>query len=365
VHRPFALFVEASVIRVGVVGFGLGGRVFHAPLISSVEGLELAAVVERTTNKAAERYPGITTYRSVADLLEDTSINLVVVTTPSGTHFEIARQVLEAGRHVVVDKPVCTTSAEVAQLMRLALARNLSLVPFHNRRWDGDFQTIRRIIGEGSLGRLVSFESRFDRWRPDIATKKLWKESVETGGGTLLDLGPHLTDQALTIFGKPEAVSAEVLRERDGTGSNDAFTIRLRYPGISVTVGANALSLPPGPRFHLRGTKGNYLKLGVDAQEAALTKIARIEDPAWGVEPTASWGTLYTGIDGGTISTPIRPVAGDYRVFYSGMRDALLGKAPVPVQANDAWRIARILEWAAESSERRSEVTCDWSEEPE
>jgi predicted dehydrogenase len=357
--------VEASVIRVGIVGFGMGGRVFHAPLISSVEGLEFAAVVERTTSKAAERYPGIITYRSVAEMLDDASIGLCVVTTPSGTHFEIARQILEAGRQVIVDKPVCITSAKVALLMRLASARNLLLVPFHNRRWDGDFQTVRRIIGEGSLGRLVSFESRFDRWRPDIPKDRLWKENVETGGGTLLDLGPHLADQALTLFGKPEGVSATVHRERDGAGSDDAFTIRLRYPGISVTLGANSLSLPPGPRFHLRGTKGNYWKLGVDAQEAALTKITRIEDPAWGAEPTTSWGTVHVGIDGGMVSTPIRPVAGDYRLFYSGIRDAVLGKAPAPVQAIDAWRVARLLEWAAESSKRNCEVNCDWSDEPE
>jgi scyllo-inositol 2-dehydrogenase (NADP+) len=353
------------VIRVGVVGFGFGGRVFHAPLISSVDGLELAAVVERTSCKAAERYPGIMTFRSVAEMLTDASIGLFVVTSPNGTHFEIARQILEAGRHVVVDKPVCTTSAEVAQLMRLASARNLLLVPFHNRRWDGDFQTVRRVISEGSLGRLVSFESRFDRWRPDLPKDRLWKDNSETGGGTLLDLGSHLADQALMLFGKPEAVSASVLRERDGSGANDAFTMRLRYPGVSVTLGANSLSLPPGPRFHLRGTKGNYSKLGVDAQEAALKEITRIEDPAWGVEPTASWGTLHVGIDGGTVSTPVRPVAGNYRLFYSGVRDAILGKAPAPVEAIDAWRVARLLELAMESSQRNCEVVCDWSEEPE
>lgn len=351
------------MIRVGMVGFGMGGRVFHAPLISSVEGLELTAVVERATSKAAQRYPGIKTYHSVAEMLKDTSIDLFVVTTPNGTHFEIARQILEAGRHVVVDKPVCTTSYEVAQLMRLAAARNLLLVPFHNRRWDGDFQTLSRVIDEGWLGRLVSFESRFDRWRPDLPKDRLWKENPETGGGTLLDLGPHLSDQALKLFGKPEAVNAAVCRERDGTGSDDDFTIRLCYPGITVTLGANSLSLPPGPRFHLRGTKGNYLKLGIDAQEAALTKITRIEDPAWGVEPTASWGTLYVGIDGGTVSTPVRPVAGDYRLFYSGVRDAVMGKEPTPVQAIDAWRVVRLLEWAAESSQRRCEVICDWSDE--
>ena len=352
------------MIRVGVVGFGMGGRVFHAPLISSVDGLELSAVVERTSSKAAERYPEITTYRSVAETLADSTISLVIITTPPVTHFEIACQLLEAGRHVVIDKPVCTTSSDVAQLIRLAAAKNLLLVPFHNRRWDGDFQTVRRVIDEGSLGRLVSFESRFDRWRPVLPKDRLWKENPEAGGGTLLDLGPHLADQALVLFGKPEAVSAVVRRERDGKGSNDAFTIRLRYPDINVILGANSLSLPAGARFHLRGTKGNYLKLGVDVQEGELTKITRIVDPAWGVEPTSSWGTLHVGVDGGTISTPVRPIAGDYRVFYSGVRDALLGKTSPPVRPSDAWRVARLLEWAAESSQRGCEVICDWSEDP-
>ena len=353
------------MIRVGVIGFGMGGRVFHAPLISSVEGLELAAVVERTSGRAAERYPGIATYHSVEEMLADASLSLFVVTTPSGTHFEIARQLLEAGKNVVVDKPMSATSSEVAQLMTLAAVKNALLAPFHNRRWDSDFQTIHKLLAEGLLGRLVSFESRFDRWRPELPKDRLWKENVSTGGGTLLDLGPHLGDQVLALFGKPEAVSAEVRRERDGTGSNDAFTIRLRYPGVNVTLGANSLSLPAGPRFHLRGTKGNYWKSGLDPQEAALTKVVRIDDSAWGQEPASNWGTLQIGIDGGTVSRPVQPIPGDYRLYYAGVRDALLGKAPAPVTAIDAWRVARLLEWAAESSEKRCEIVCDWSEEPE
>ena len=353
------------MIRVGVVGFGMGGRVFHAPLISSVEGLELAAVVERTSSRAAERYPDIATYRSLEEMLADASLSLFVVTTPNGTHFEIARKLLEAGKNVVVDKPMSATSAEVAQLITLAAAKNILLAPFHNRRWDSDFQTIRKLLAEGSLGRLVSFESRFDRWRPEPPKDRLWKENVSTGGGTLLDLGPHLGDQVLSLFGKPEALSAEVRRERDGTGSNDAFTIRLRYPGLNVTLGANSLSLPAGPRFHLRGTKGNYWKSGLDPQEVALTKVVRIDDSAWGQEPAANWGTLQIGIDGGTVSRPVQPIPGDYRLYYAGVRDALLGKAPAPVTAIDAWCVARLLEWAAESSEKRCEIVCDWSEEPE
>jgi scyllo-inositol 2-dehydrogenase (NADP+) len=357
--------MKTDAIRVGVVGFGLGGRVFHAPLIASVEGLELAAVMERSTNKAAERYPGITTYRSVEAMLADESLGLFVVTTPNSTHYEIARQILAAGRSVVVDKPLCATAAQAAELMKLAATKNALLIPYHNRRWDGDFKTVRKLVEDAALGRLVSFESYMDRWRPEMPKDRLWKESAEAGGGKLLDLGPHLADQALTLFGKPETVSADVRRERDGEGANDAFTIRLRYPGLMVTLGANSLSLPAGPRFHLRGTKGNYWKSGVDPQEAALGKITRITDPQWGAETPAEWGTLHIGVDGGTVSRPVETMRGDYRLYYAGVRDALLGKAPAPVATMDAWRVLRLLEWAAESAVTRREVACDWSQEPE
>jgi predicted dehydrogenase len=352
------------MIRVGLIGFGLGGRVFHAPLISSVEGLKLAAVFERTSNRAAERYPGIVTYRSLEELLADSSLDLIVVTTPNGTHFDLARRILRAGKSVVVDKPMAVTSVEIAELMALAAERNLLLAPFHNRRWDGDFQTIQKVLREGSLGRLVSLESRMDRWRPVVPTDRVWKNDLALGGGLLLDLGTHLADQALVLFGMPEAVSADVRRERDGQGANDSFTVRLRYPGLLVTLGANSLSLPAAPRFHLRGTNGNYWKYEVDPQEAALNKVSRIDDPNWGREPAASWGTLHVGIDGGSVSRPIETIPGDYRLYYAGIRDALLGKAPAPVAALDAWRVARLLEWAAESSEQRREIACDWSGEP-
>jgi scyllo-inositol 2-dehydrogenase (NADP+) len=349
--------------RVGLVGFGMAGRVFHSPLISSVDGLELAAVVERSSNNAAERYPGIVTYRTLDEMLADSSLGLFVVATPSGTHFQVARRILEAGRNVVVDKPVAVASAEVAQLMELAKARGVLLVPFFNRRWDSDFLTIQRLLGEGSLGRLVYFESRFDRWSPG-STRRPWKDDPAQGGGQLLDLGTHIGDQALTLFGNPEAVSADVTRERHGEGSNDAFTLRLRYSGFSVVLGANCLSSPPRPRFHLRGDKGNYCKLGLDPQEAALNKIARIEDPAWGQEPPADWGTLSVDVDGAIVTRPVAPIAGDYRLYYAGVRDALLGKAHAPVPAVAAWRVARLLEWAVESSAQRREIPCDWSEEP-
>ncbi|MGO9322994.1 MAG: Gfo/Idh/MocA family oxidoreductase [Terracidiphilus sp.] len=353
------------MIRVGLIGFGMAGRVFHAPLISSVEGLELAAVMERSSNKAAERYPGITTHRSVETMLADKSLRLLVVATPNGTHFPLAKEILKVGKNVVVDKPMTLTSAEAAELIALSWKHKALLVPFHNRRWDSDFLTVRKLLDEGLLGRLVAFESRLDRWRPARLTERLWKEDAEAGGGTLLDLGPHLADQALVLFGKSEAVSADVVREKDGPGANDSFTVRLRYPGLSVTLGANGLSLPAAPRFHLRGTGGGYVKKGVEPQEAALGKIARIDDRNWGQELAAHWGVLHVGIDGGSVSRPVPAVPGDYRLFYAGVRDALEGLGPAPVTAVDGWRVARLLEWAAESAEKRYEITCEWSDEPD
>ncbi len=350
------------MIRAGVVGFGLGGKVFHAPLISSVEGLELAAIVERSSNKAQERYPHITTYRTLDAMLADSSLDLIVVTTPSGMHYEQARQVLDAGKNLVVDKPMCARSHEIAELIRMAAAKKVLLSAFHERRWDSEFGTIKKLLAEGTLGRLVHFESTLDRWRP--TSRVPWKDDASLGGGVLLDLGTHLVDQALAFFGKPEAVGAEVLRERDGAGADDCFTVRLRYAGISVVLACSSLSSLARPRIHLRGTKGNYWKWVPDSQEAELSKITRIDSPTWGEESAADWGTLRVDVDGGMVTQPVKPVPGDYRMYYAGVRDALLGKGPVPVAAVDAWRVARILEWAVESSEQHRDIRCEWSDEP-
>lgn len=352
------------MIRAGLIGFGLGGRVFHAPLLSSVEGIELAAIFERTTNHAAGRYPGIITYRTLDDMLGDSSLGLIVVTTPNDTHFEFARRAIEAGKNVVVDKPMCVTSGEIAELMKLAAARGVMLAPFHSRRWDGDFLTVQKLLADGPLGRLVYFESTMDRWRPQPTARMPWKNDPAQGG-LLLDLGTHLADQPVALFGKPEAMDAEVKRERDGEGANDSFTLRLRYPGFTVVVSANTLSALERPRYHLRGTRGNYVKHGVDPQEAALGKVSRIADGGWGQEPVANWGTLAVDVDGGMVTRPIEPIAGDYRLYYAAVRKAIVGgRREGPVSALDAWRVARLLEWAAESSEKRCEIVCDWSGEP-
>ena len=352
------------MVRAGLIGFGLGGRVFHAPLLSSVEDIELAAIFERTTNHAAERYPGITTYRTLDDLLADSSLSLIVVTTPNDSHFEYARDAIEAGKHVVVDKPMCVSSSEIADLIKLASARGVMLAPFHSRRWDSDFLTLQRLIQEGPLGRLVYFESNIDRWRPSPAARMPWKNDPAQGG-LLLDLGTHLADQPLALFGNPQSVHADITRERDGEGANDSFTLRLRYPGFTVVVSANTLSTLERPRYHLRGTRGNYVKHGIDPQEAALSKITRIGNEPWGHEAPADWGMLAVDVDGGMVTRPIEPIPGDYRLFYAAVRNAIVGRNHQgPVSALAAWRVARLLEWSVESSEKRCEVACDWGDEP-
>ena len=352
------------MIRVGLVGFGMAGRVFHAPLISSVEGLELAAVVERHSNNAAERYPGITTYRTLEELLADNSIKLVVVATPNSSHFPVALQALEGAKSVVVDKPVSLTSPEIAQLAELAGGVGLHLFPFHNRRFDSDFQTIHKVIGDHSLGRLVHFESYFDRWRPGLSTRA-WKEESDEGG-ILWDLGTHVVDEALMLFGLPSSVGAEISRERDSDGANDCFTIRLHYlTGFSATLGANCLSSLARPRVHLRGTRGNYQKWGLDSQEEALNKITKITDPDWGKEPAEKWGTLSIDVDGKMETRQVPSLPGDYRRYYEGVRDVLTGQSDVPpATPAEAWRTARVLEWAKQSSDEQRDVECDWSSEP-
>ena len=352
------------MIRVGLVGFGMAGRVFHAPLISSVEGLELAAVVERNSDDAAQRYPGITTYRSVDELLADPSIKLVVVATPNSTHFPIAMQALQAIKSVVVDKPVALTSDQIRELADLAGGIGLHLFPFHNRRFDSDFQTIHKLIHDHSFGRLVHFASFFDRWRPGLSTRA-WKEEINEGG-ILFDLGTHLIDEALMLFGLPSSVGAEISRERDSDGANDSFTIRLHYlTGFSATLGANCLSTLARPRVHLRGTRGNYWKWGLDSQEEALNKITKITHPDWGKEPEEKWGTLTIDVEGKIETRKVPSEVGDYRHFYEAVRDVLMGKSDVPPsKPAEAWRVARILEWAKESSDHHRDVECDWSGEP-
>ena len=338
-------------VQVGLIGFGLGGRVFHAPIISAVPGLQLAAIVQRTGNSARAAYPNVRVVRSVGELLSIDSIELVVVTTPNPTHLDLARQCLEAGRHVVVDKPFAITSAEAAEMVRIAQERGRLITVYQNRRWDGDFLTLRRILQDGSLGRLVLFESHMERYRP-VLKADAWRELPTPGSGLWFDLGPHLLDQAFVLFGPPESMAAELRAERDGAVVDDAFDVVLHYPRLRVLVRSNLLTCVPGPRFRLNGTHGSFVKYGSDPQEEALKRGETTEQPNWGREPEENAGTLSIAEGDKITETRIPTESGDYRRYYQNVRDAILSGAPLDVSPQHALRIMHALELGIESSRR-------------
>jgi len=338
----------AGPIAVGLVGFGTAGRFFHAPVIRAVPGLRLAAVVQRTGESARDACPGATVVRTVDELLSIEAIDLVVVATPNTSHRAIVTQCLRAGRHVVVDKPFASSSADAEQMAAIAAVTGRLLGVFHNRRWDGDFLTVQRLLAEEACGRPVLFESRFDRFRPE-PRPGAWRERAEPGSGVLFDLGPHLVDQALVLFGEPEALTADVRMERDGVAADDAFDLTLHYPRLRVRLGATMLAAVPGPRFVVRGTRGSFVKHGVDPQEAALRGGEVPGAAGWGEEPEDRWGILARRSAGST-GERVRTLPGDYRRFYENVRDAVCGEATLAVTPKQATRVVRLLEIAVQSS---------------
>ncbi len=351
----------ARDIGVAVIGFGLAGRVFHAPFVSAVPGLRLEAIVQRKGDEATMAYPpsttGVRVLRSVEEALRDQAVRLVVVATPNETHFELAKQALEAGRHVVIDKPFAPTSAGARELIELARAKGLVLAPFHNRRWDGDFLTVTKMLGEGVLGRVVTFESHFDRFRP-VQRVGSWKESASRANGLLMDLGPHLVDQALALFGAPKTILASVRKDRDVTGIEDAFDITLEYERLRVYCRSTMLAAENAPRYLIHGTRGSFRKWGLDPQEPALVGGAKVprmgEAEEWLREAESAWGETAIAPDPEApdklVRTRVRTEPGDYRGFYANVRDAVLGNTELAVSAEDGFRVIKLLEMARESS---------------
>ena len=340
------------MIDVGLVGFGFAGRTFHAPVIAAVEGLRLAAILQRAGSEAEQAYPAARAVRTLDELLAIDSVRLVVIATPNPTHFELARQCLLAGRDVVIDKPFTTTYAEAASLVELASESKRLLSVYQNRRWDGDFRTLQGLLSEGKLGRVVLFESHFDRFRPQLKDNA-WRERPEPGSGVLFDLGPHLIDQAMLLFGTPEAIGADVRIERDGATIDDAFDVVLYYPGLRALLRAGSLVSTQTPRFVIQGTQGGYLKYGLDPQEDALKRGETPAGEFWGHEAPERWGTLLVAQGDSFITDKLPTLPGDYRQYYQNVRDAILGAAPLAVTAEQALRVMRALELAHESSRRR------------
>lgn len=331
------------MLDVGLVGFGTAGRVFHAPVIRAVDGLRLAVIVRRGGEPAAG-YPGVAVVRSVDELLTR-PVDLVVIATPNASHHPIARQCLLAGRHVVVDKPLATTVAEAEALVRLGRETGRLLSVYQNRRYVGDFVTLQQIVAGGALGRVTAFESHFDRFRPGLKADA-WREQPLPGSGVWFDLGSHLLDQALVLFGVPQAVSADIRVERDGAAVDDAFDVTLHYPRLRGYLRASMLAASPGPTFAVHGTAGSFVKYGLDPQEAALKAGRTPDEPDWDQEPPERYGILTTPRG----ARPIPTIPSSFTRYYENVRDAALGKAQPAVTPEHALAVMRGLELAARSS---------------
>lgn len=337
-------------IKTALVGFGSVGEKIHAPLIRHCPGLELVAVVERNGSKSKDKYPELEVYRSIESLLESRVADLVVIVTPNEVHFPQAKLALETGHHVVVDKPVTVQSSEARELKRLAQKHQRLLSVFQNRRWDGDFQTVGQIIHDETLGRIVHFESHFDRFRPHLVNN--WREKDLPGSGITYDLGTHLIDQAVVLFGKPDWVYADILKQRTEAVADDFFDITLMYEGLKVRLTASVMVNAPLPRFLVLGEKGSYSKYGLDVQEKAMKAGLPPSGEDWGLEPQDSWGRLYLENE----TKPYPTLRGDYRLFYQNIADAILGKTTLQVKMEEAILVLEIIEAAFKSQQEGRRV---------
>lgn len=337
-----------SPLKVGLVGYGLAGRVFHAPLIHANPNLRLAWIVQRTGDEAGARYPQATILRDTRSLIENPVVDLVVIATPNESHFPIASQALQAGKHVVVDKPFTITTRDADELIATAQKSARVLSVFQNRRWDGDFLTVQKILQQKEVGELAEFESRFDRFRPALKPGA-WREKALPGSGVLYDLGPHLIDQALMLFGKPTAVYAEIRRQRSGAQADDAFQIHLHYPNVKVLLKAGSLVCEPSPRFVLYGAHGSYVKYGLDPQEEALKQGGSPTEPNWGADPESAWGTVAR-CDGEIQRTKYPTLAGCYQNYFDNVYRAIRGTAQLAVTAEQGRDVIHIITLAQQSA---------------
>ena len=333
-------------IKVGLLGFGLGGSVFHASLIAQEPRLELTAVATSRTADVRKRFPNVTVYNSPAEVIADASVDLVVVATPDATHGPLARSALEAGKHVVVEKPMAMSATEAAALVALSRERNRILTVFHNRRWDGDFKTIRQIARSERLGDIRLAALIWDRFRPELTQG--WRERSHDPWGALMNLGPHLVDQALLLFGRPQAVTGDLTAQRSGALSPDYFALTLHYGSKRVLLAASTLVADPRPRFALHGLRGSFVKHGIDPQENSLRSGVGYGSPGFGQESEQFYGLLSIA---GSAAEHIPTEPGDWRPFYAGVVAAIAGGAPPPVDPLDAVAGLEIIESGRRSAE--------------
>ncbi|MEK6479129.1 oxidoreductase [Catalinimonas sp. 4WD22] len=338
-------------IRAGIIAYGNIAQKYHAPLLNALPGFELVKVLERNRNQAEKDYPHVQTVRTLEELLEDATIDLVVITTPNQFHFAQAKAALEAGKHVVLEKPFTVSTMEAEMLLQIAQTEGKLLSVFHNRRWDGDFKTVQKIINSGVLGEIVEFESRFDRFI-NYQRENYWREQDIPGAGVLYDLGPHLIDQALQLFGKPLQLFADIRKQRKDSLTDDYFDIVLYYDQFKVRLKAGNLVKELQPRFIIHGTQGSYVKYGLDVQRLTPITAESLSSPQWGKEPSEHWGTINTHFKGLNFKGKVETMAGSYHSYYEDIYKAIIQNRPAAVSAQDGLDTIELIELAQQSHQK-------------
>jgi scyllo-inositol 2-dehydrogenase (NADP+) len=339
-------------IRTAILSFGMSGKVFHAPFIELHPGLEFVGAWERSKHELKDYYPNAKRYDALESVLSDNTIDLVVVNTPTYTHYEYAKLALQAGKHVVVEKAFTTTVAEAKELKALAEKFKLKLSVFQNRRWDSDFLTVQKVVNSGVLGDVIDVTFGFDRFSPELSYKT-HKEEKGPGAGIVKDLGPHVIDQALHLFGYPESVFAKLAITRDKSEVDDYFKILLFYPTFTVQLRGGYFFKEPTPSYIVHGKKGSFLKTRADVQETQLLKGMKPNDPAYGIEPPEEFGKLHYEKDGQDVYEEVPAVPGDYKHYYEGVYQSLANDRQEPVTAEEGLRVMNIIEAAFQSDEEK------------
>jgi scyllo-inositol 2-dehydrogenase (NADP+) len=347
--------INKHPISTAILAFGMSGEVFHAPLLTSHPGFRLSKIMERRTDKARTKYPGIAVVRNLEEVLKDDTIELVIINTPHDTHFTLASKVLDAGKHVIIEKPFATTAKEGEQLMALAASKKLVLSIFQNRRWDGDFMTVQQVIKSMVLGQLVEYEAHYDRYRPKVDTAT-WKELPGEGSGSIYNLGPHMIDQALVLFGMPKEISARLLIQRPGGVSEDFYDIRMMYDTLHVILKSSYLVREPGPRYILHGVNGSFIKYGLDTQEQALKDGMKPGGINWGKEPSSDWGKINAMFQGLPLNGKIETTDGNYLLFYQNIYEAIREQKELAVSPLQALQVMQIIDACVKSNREKRTI---------
>lgn len=342
-------------IKTALLSYGMSGKVFHAPFLELHPGFELLGSWERSKKLIQEEYPEVKSFPSLESILEDKSIDLVIVNTPVATHFEYAKKVLLAGKHAIVEKAFTTTIAEAQELAALAKEKNLKLSVFQNRRWDSDFKTVKKIVEDKMLGDIVEAEFHFDRYNPVLSPKQ-HKETANSGAGILKDLGPHIIDQALYLFGLPNAVFADIRITREGSLVDDYIDILLYYSDFRVRLKASFFVRELNPSYVIHGKKGSFLKPRGDVQEDELKLGKKPNFDTWGKEPKSIEGTLHTESEGKIIYEKVPTLRGNYYDFFDGVYKSITYNTLEPVTAQDGVNVMQIIEAAIHSSEQKKAI---------